>query len=136
MKFHRWSIVVVTAVLSAIGTGCKDDSNIGDEGSPSNIVFPSDSVSYGQHVQPLFDQTCALSGCHDAGLHTSELRLTSYGDLMSLAGIVVPGNPDNSVLVLRIQGNVGQRMPLNRNPLNSNQIIGIRTWIAEGAQPN
>jgi hypothetical protein len=40
------------------------------------------------------------------------------------------------VLVLRIQGSVGARMPPGQYPLNQNQIDGIRTWIAEGAKDN
>jgi hypothetical protein len=38
---------------------------------------------------------------------------------------------------MKIEGRAdGARMPLNRNPLNQNQINGIRTWINEGAQRN
>ena len=50
--------------------------------------------------------------------------------------VVVSGSPETSDLVFRIEGRVGQRMPLNRNPLNQNQINGIRAWIAEGLQRN
>ena len=128
--------VAVGIFIGMVLIGCKDDSP-GDMGSPSNIVFPPDSVSYLQHVQPLFDQTCALSGCHDAGAHDSPLKLTNWGEtVIQLPGVVVPGNPGSSTLVFRIQGTSGQRMPLNRNPLNENQINGIRVWIAEGAQNN
>ena len=38
--------------------------------------------------------------------------------------------------VLRIEGRLGARMPLNQNPLNQNQITGIRAWIGEGALNN
>ena len=128
--------VAVGVLIGIVAVGCKDDSP-GDMGSPSNVVFPPDSVSYLQHVQPLFDQTCALSGCHDAGAPPERVKLTSWGEtVIQMPGIVVPGNPGNSELVLRIQGTTGQRMPLNRNPLNDNQINGIRVWIAEGAQQN
>ncbi len=114
---------------------CKD--NITDEGSPSDVVFPASDVSYSAHVQVLFDQTCALSGCHDAGTHESPLKLTSHGNtVFGVPGIVVEGSPDQSILVLRIEGRLGQRMPVNRNPLNQNQINGIRSWIAAGAPNN
>jgi hypothetical protein len=118
-------------------SSCKDDNPTGDQGSPSNIIFPANTVSYQQHVQPLFNQTCALAGCHDAGAHESPLILTSFGNtVLSIPGIVITGQPDQSTLVFRIEGRVGQRMPLGRNPLNQNQINGIRTWIAEGARNN
>ena len=133
----RLGINFLCAGVMAIVLSCKDDNPTGDGGSPSNVVFPNSNVSYNQHVQPLFNQACALSGCHDDGPHTSPLRLTSYGNaVLSIPGVVVAGNPDASTLVLRIQGSVGQRMPPNTNPLNQNQINGIRTWIAEGARQN
>lgn len=129
--------IVLTLSLLALALSCKDENPTGPEGSPSNVVFPTLNVSYSQHVQPLFDQACAFAGCHDAGTHPSPLKLISWGDVViSIPGIVVTGQPDQSTLVFRIEGRVGQRMPLGTNPLNQNQINGIRTWIAEGARNN
>lgn len=117
----------------------KDDTAIGPDGSPSDVIFPLDSVSYSLHVQRLFNQTCALSGCHSGGESADRLKLDSYENLrFGVRGlpVVIPGNAAQSTLVLRIQGTVGDRMPLARNPLNQNQINGIRAWINEGARRN
>jgi hypothetical protein len=115
---------------------CKENLP-GEDGSPSNVVFPPNDVRYSLHVQPLFNQACALPACHDDGSNQSALRLTSYGDaVLAVPGIVVAGSPENSTLVIRIEGRAGQPMPLFRNPLNQNQINGIRTWITEGAKNN
>jgi hypothetical protein len=113
-------------------SSCKDEN---PPGSPSDIVFPPSNVSYERQVQPLFNQTCTFAGCHDDGQAQGKLKLTSYSNtVFSLPGVVVPGKPESSTLVLRIQGSVGTRMPPDRNQLNDNQINGIRTWIAEGAK--
>lgn len=128
-------VALVTFAGSALW-GCKDDVTGGEDGSPSNVVFPTTDVSYAQHVQVLFNQTCALSGCHDDG-QNDQVKLTSHTNvLFANPQIVVEGDPGSSILVLRIEGRLGVRMPLNRNPLNQNQINGIRTWIAEGARNN
>ncbi len=125
----------VLFVLGMTATSCKDDI-AGDEGSPSNVVFPVTGVSYSQHVQILFNQTCALSGCHDDAI-PDRVKLTSHTNVIfANPQVVVEGAPDQSILVLRIEGRLGTTMPLNRNPLNQNQINGIRTWIAEGARNN
>jgi hypothetical protein len=87
----------------------------------------------------LFNQACNFSGCHDDGAHQSTLVLTSYGQAflsLTSTGLVIAGKPDQSTLVLRIQGSVGARMPPGSYPLNQNQINGIRTWIVEGAKNN
>jgi hypothetical protein len=136
-RYDMWqiNILCLAALAVFLGTGCKDENPVDD--SPSNIVFPTSNVSYGAQVQPLFNQACAYAGCHDDGQHQSILSLTSYAGVMSgQALVVVPGKPDQSNLVLRIEGRVGNRMPLNRNPLNQNQITGIRAWIGEGAKNN
>jgi hypothetical protein len=131
----RWEAAVVALVLLG---GCKDDNPglaLGD--SPSNVIFPISKVSYNNQIQPLFNQTCNNIGCHDDGAHPSPLKLTSYDNLMfELPGIVIIGKPDQSTLVLRIQGTSGNRMPPTTNKLNDNQINGIRTWIVEGAKNN
>jgi len=109
------------------------------DASPSNVVFPTSDVSYSQHVQVLFNQTCTAVGCHSSSESGDRLKLDSYENLrFGVRGVpvVIPGNAASSMLVLRIQGTVGQRMPLGLNPLNQNQVNGISTWINEGAQRN
>ncbi len=131
----RIALLILSACLLS-GIGCKDENPV-DGDSPSNIVFPVANVSFTQHVQPLFNQTCALTGCHADGQQQSGLRLTSYDNLM-FGGqlVIVRGQPDQSTLVMRIEGRVGSQMPLNRRALNQNQITGIRAWIGEGALNN
>jgi len=132
----RLVVVVCIGFIAACIVSCNEDTT-GPEGSPSDVAFPDSNVSYEQHVRRLFNQTCALGGCHDDGPHQSALRLTSWGStVIDVPGVVVPGDPDNSTLVLRIEGRLGVRMPLNRNPLNQNQTNGIRKWVAEGAENN
>ena len=129
-----WALAGI--LLAAAGWSCKGTAPTGPGGSPSTIVFPDHAISYSTQVQPLFDQACNFAGCHDNGAHQSALVLASYGQMTLTPGVVVPGKPDGSTLVLRIQGSVGARMPPGSYPLNQNQINGIRTWIAEGAKNN
>ena len=54
--------------------------------------------------------------------------------------LVIPGDPDNSYLVKKLEGAsdiVGLRMPRNNGPfLTEGQMSVIRRWITEGAQNN
>jgi hypothetical protein len=56
------------------------------------------------------------------------------------ATLVVPGDPDNSYLVKKLEGSadiVGQRMPRGNGPfLTSGQMLVLRQWIREGAANN
>ena len=130
---------VLAGILAAAmaGWSCKGNAPTGPGGSPSTIIFPANGISYTAQVQPLFNQACNASGCHENGTQTTALVLTSYGGaVLTLPGVVVAGKPDASTLVLRIQGSVGARMPPGAYALNQNQVNGIRTWIVEGAKNN
>jgi len=133
----RWGALAGIVVAAVAGLSCKGTAPTGPDGSPSNIIFPTTGVSYSHQVQPLFDQACNQQSCHGSGTQSNPLVLASYGQaVLTIPGIVVPKTPGSSVLVLRIQGSVGDRMPPGAYPLNQNQIDGIRTWIAEGAMNN
>lgn len=107
------------------------------------IVDPGEPVRFAQDIQPIFTSSCGGAGCHiDQSINGVEL--SNYEQVMSSIGvqygeeIVVPGNPDASPLVDKIEPNprFGMRMPLNRAPLTAQQVALIRTWIEEGAENN
>lgn len=140
VSFNQRFVLVGCSLFLLIAAGglcgCKDDTT---DNGPIDIVFPNSNVSYGKYVQPLFDRGCAFSGCH--GADTFEFRgysLDSYGNMMfGTYRVVLPTDPDNSILVRRIEGLDNKpRMPLDRTPLTTNQINGIKQWIREGAQNN
>lgn len=93
--------------------------------------------------QTVFTPICTQ--CHIGATAPVGLRLdaaNSYALLVNVASVEVPGlmrvnpgNPDQSYLVQKIQGNaaVGARMPLGQAPLPQDRIDLIRQWIAEGA---
>ena len=91
-------------------------------------------------------------GCHtDQGRAPASnlvlLEGRSYQQLVGRAGtgkpgttLVIPGDPDNSYLVKKLEGTsdiVGLRMPRNNGPfLTEGQMSVIRRWITEGAANN
>ncbi len=124
-------------ILAGIIFSCKDSSTNAD---PNSIVFPATNVSYGKQVQPLFNITCSLPQCHDADSYEANgYALDSYEHMMATVGIqiIVPKDPDHSLLYLTLVGKApGAQMPLDKAPLNSNQVNGIKSWIAAGAPDN
>jgi hypothetical protein len=68
----------------------------------------------------------------------------SYGELVSVLATsehilrVIPGNPDGSYLVMKLEGrqSVGDRMPQTGAALDSIDLTNIRNWIAQGALNN
>lgn len=103
-------------------------------------------VSFGNDIQPIFTNNCVSAGCHPGGGAPFSLRSgDSYDRLVNVdattgpcAGIkrVVPGNPDGSALVKRLEGTCGTQMPIGGSPLPPSDIQRIRTWITQGALNN
>lgn len=91
-------------------------------------------ISYSRQIAPVLAMRC--SSCHgEAG----GLGTRSYSELMrggDLGKVIVPGDPERSLLVHFIDGRRGpeHRMPLGGAPLDAEQVAAIRRWIAEGAK--
>ncbi len=123
-------LFVIIIVLQA----CKDKI------TDSNIDIPSENVSYSQHIQPIFNQKCTTSGCHNDSERAGGLSLTTYANTVSDPSIVFPGEPNLSKLIWAIDGNSGAEPmpPLGATvaPMNENEVEGVKTWIKEGAQAN
>lgn len=99
-----------------------------------------------------FNQSCALSGCHDSQTTAGGLLLeigASYTNLVGVTPInfaaagagwlrVDAGNPDTSFILHKLEGDLpdvsyGGRMPLNRPKLHKTLRDIIRLWIEAGA---
>jgi len=95
----------------------------------------------------IFTPSCATSKCHDSVEPAALLDLTAEEALNALVNVksivdpnallVVPGDPDASVLlqkVLALEGIQGNPMPPEGGLLEPCQIDMIRSWIANGAK--
>jgi mono/diheme cytochrome c family protein len=109
-----------------------------DEAEPEAAALPTpgEPVTFA-HVEPIFLRRCAK--CHsDAreGGPEEGLRLDGYENI--LAGgerlVLIPGDPQASEIVRRIEGVADPRMPFDGPPwLSEEQIRAIRDWIDQGA---
>lgn len=102
------------------------------------IVITVPPVSYSSDIQPLFNANCAGSNCHVGGT-ANGLSLENYTSLMNggnSGAVVLSGNPDGSIIVRRLEGNIQPQMPLGRGALPQNEIQLIRDWITHGAHDN
>lgn len=121
------SIIVLVFTLNA----CSDTIIT----SPDQIVFPETNVSYQQQVRPLLELTCAFSGCHDTETAVAGIDVTGYFQLTSRAGLIIPGRPDNSLLIQILEGKQGHLLTF-QNRISDAQKRGVRQWVLEGAMNN
>jgi hypothetical protein len=133
MKNLIAALSILTFFAFALVIGCKDQGTNID-----STEIPSSNVSYSQYIQPVFDNKCNNSGCHEDASRAGGLSLTSWANTTSDPGIVFPNEPQNSRLIWAIQNQAGisPMPPYGYVALTKNQIDGIKTWIQEGAKNN
>jgi hypothetical protein len=103
----------------------------------------------------IFNQSCAVSGCHDSQSRTGNLLLETGASLTNLVNVTPnnanaaaagwkrvtvidasTGDPATSLLFAKLVGppnGFGARMPFNRPQLDQSLIDVIQLWIAAGA---
>lgn len=89
-----------------------------------------ESVSFAIDIAPILAEGRCVQ-CHIQQARGG-LQMATY-QMVSSAGIIVPGDPDKSPLVQRIRAEIRPRMPMGGRPLPDEQIEKIATWIREGA---
>jgi len=75
--------------------------------------------------------------CHSGMQPAGRLNLTSFNGLLrgGDSGVaIVPGKAADSLLIKKLRGTAGQRMPLRKDPLAENVIKKFEQWIADGAK--
>jgi hypothetical protein len=134
--------LLAATLLGALALGCEHADPLAPD--QTDATFTSIQAN-------VFNQSCALSGCHLGGSAPFGLDLSegnAYDNLVGVASREVPallrvqaGNPDDSYLVIKLEGSARMapgtaRMPFGRTPLSDEQIGLVRQWIQEGAQRN
>lgn len=96
----------------------------------------SESVSFANDIAPILLENC--QGCHIGGRRASGgLRMDTFAQMIrgGDSGELIAGtNATTSLLVKKLKGEEGQRMPAGGRPaLSDEKIALISTWITEGA---
>jgi hypothetical protein len=146
---------VFFALVSLAATGCFLDPEVkslraGTDQATVLVAQDAGAISFARDIRPLLAAGESTPGgcrpCHYAsdpgavGFQATQLDVTTLGALRkgginSRTAMIVPGRPDQSVLVRKLEGTaaVGGRMPLGRTVWSPADIAKVRQWIQEGA---
>ncbi|HET6878716.1 MAG TPA: c-type cytochrome domain-containing protein, partial [Pirellulales bacterium] len=94
-----------------------------------------ESVQFVRDLAPIVVSTCI--DCHGGMQPAGRLNLTTFAGLArggDSGQIVSPGKPGESLLIKKLKGMAGQRMPLRKEPLDDATIQKFETWVADGAK--
>jgi hypothetical protein len=147
---HVYRYMIGAALLAvSIGSAACDEALPDITGPTPNLVPTFSSIQSDIFSNTDSSGRAACTNCHNAiGGRFNGLDLSptvAYGNLVNVASArkpgavrVIPGDPENSYLVHKLEGRpgiTGLRMPLNGPPyLTDGQILVIRRWIELGAR--
>lgn len=96
-------------------------------------------LKFSQDIAPILVANCG--NCHSKegnGLRRGKLDLSTFANLQKGTPdhkVIVPGKPEESHLVLRINGGEDPKMPQGNNQaLSADAIAKITRWVKEGAR--
>jgi mono/diheme cytochrome c family protein len=129
---HRHRAIRRSWVIGLLSIACGGIAAGAQPPSPHPVV----PVDYARQVKPLLTRHCVA--CHGAARTRAGLRLdTAAAAIKGGKGgpVIQPGQGEESPLIRALLGEgSGERMPLNRPPLNDAEIALLRDWIDQGAQ--
>ncbi|GJQ62165.1 MAG: hypothetical protein SCALA702_12180 [Melioribacteraceae bacterium] len=130
------------ALFSILLISCREDNNPVENDEQIISTGFSDA-----RVGEIFEENCTTSGCHGGTNPANGLSLETHGNLLlgsssrkvgetSNGGgaVVVPYEPEKSLLYRMISGETTPVMPLGRNLLDAADVEIIKTWIEQGAR--
>lgn len=94
----------------------------------------SAGISFEKDVAPILVARCL--NCHGETDPSANLRLNTFANIVQGCGgkLVVPGNPNASMLIRKITASGKQRMPRDGDPLTADEIRKFTVWIMAGAK--
>ena len=147
--YRRSFLLVLLGVFACLAAAC--DEKLTDLAGPSPSLQPT-FVSIQRDILEAADASgrAACTNCHtDVGGRTPSGGLNlrhdlAYASLVNVASRgktgavrVIPGDPDNSYIVQKLEGRsgiIGERMPRTGGPyLTEGQMTILKRWIATGA---
>jgi hypothetical protein len=147
---HRYIQALCVAALALAASGC-DEKLSSIAGPTPNLTATFTGIQRDVFGAGDASGRRACAACHTANGRTPAAGLNldgpdAYNNLVRKpsarkvgAIIVVPGDPDNSYLIQKIEGRagiVGVRMPLNGPYLSEGQTLILKRWIEVGAPNN
>jgi len=103
-------------------------------GGTSSRVHADSTPSFTTQVAPILQKNCLA--CHSSAAKMGGLVMENYDALIkggAHGAAVVAGKPDESRMILMLEGKVTPRMPLGGDALPAADIATLKAWVAGGA---
>ena len=98
-----------------------------------------ETISYSQHIQPLFTAKCASAFCHNTDAKAAGLDLTSWQKLISgstYGEAVIPYKPSSSLIITLFDGTTTRKAhpDIGGKEFTNAELDFLKRWIVEGTR--
>lgn len=122
--------VILAGIMVFFLAGCyKDRTVYFDTGE--EITRP---VSFAADIIPIFNASCAVSGCHVKGSQTPDLTASNAYNSLTIGNYYNTEVPESSEIYLWMTGKKNTPMP--PSGINKDYNALVLAWIKQGAQNN
>ena len=137
-------LAVLAATALACGESTTDPMEEEEEDTREILSDPSFATDINEIIQR---RGCASGSCHGGGAGDMTLTASAAANFAAWVNVqaesedfllVEPGNPDDSYVVIKVEGRqaVGLRMPRGGTALDNIDLTNLRNWISNGAPNN
>jgi hypothetical protein len=135
-KIKMKRLLILSVLMVVVMTACHNKADLSvPPPFPSQSPWLScskDTIFFNNSVLPIFINSCAVAGCHDANTGQEDLVLDNYS---TIRANVVPGDPASSKLY-KVLFSYGEKKMPPKSTLSVNQKGLIYYWILQGALDN
>jgi len=131
----RW-ILIPALILIFIFDSCVhepfiDPNSLNDGQTTTPGCKTSGTICFESNVLPIFQSSCAMTGCHDSNSRRGGYQLDNYSSIVRQG--ISPGNASGSKLY-RVLSATGEDLMPPGAPLTKSQKDSIASWINQGAK--
>jgi mono/diheme cytochrome c family protein len=133
----RFDGPIPTASLRSLAPSSNSAASPAPEKNTMTRPNGAETVSFSRDVAPILTSTC--NGCHYEGMRAQGgFQMNNFAQLLKggdSGEAILPKKGADSLLIKKLRGMSGQRMPAGERPaLSEDKIQLISTWIDEGAR--
>jgi hypothetical protein len=124
----RYTIIITSLLILSLLTGCKKSIE-------PHPVLP-DTISFKNHIIPIFNQYCNNPGCHSGSQPQGSLNLSpgvAHAQLLSKS-MIDTLQPDHSLLYAQMNSSNKPMPPSGK--LDTFYLKEVLRWIEQGAKDN
>jgi len=128
----HWTTALLLGALATAGCGVETEE-VAAPRLPAGAGggSGSGSLTFSGDIDPIFQSYCLR--CHSASSPSGGVDASSYDGLIA-SGVLVPGDPDSSLVLDVLEG--GAMPPPGQPGPGLSEISAIRDWIVAGALNN